>query len=146
MMLGSWICGRAAGRVSPRRLVTVGYAIGVVGGLVGVGLGASPLDTSLPWAIVGPSLVALGNGMAYPTVQLILLDLFPSRRGAVSSFAAFSALLFNALSASLLTPFVATSVLGLAVTTLVLVLLGQALWSWHCAIEDRGQLEVEPAL
>lgn len=143
MMLGSWICGRSAGRVSPRRLVSVGYAIGVTGGLIGIGFGLSPLDTSLPWAVVGPSLVALGNGIAYPTVQLILLDLFPRRRGSVASFAAFSALVFNAVSASVLTPFVSTSVFGMALTALVLVVLGQALWSWHCAIEDRGLLEVE---
>lgn len=147
MMLGSWICGRAAGRVTPRRLVSVGYAIGVVGGLTGIGLGASPLDTTLPWAVVGPSLVALGNGIAYPTVQLVLLDLFPRRRGSVASFAAFSALVFNAVSASVLTPLVSTSVFGMALTALVLVVLGQALWSWHCAIEDRGlvEAEVEPA-
>lgn len=144
MMLGSWICGRAAGRASLRRVVTTGYAIGVVGGLVGVGFGASPLEATLPWAVVGPSLIALGNGMAYPTVQLILLDLFPARRGSVASFAAFSALLFNAVSASLLTPFVSTSVLGLALTALVLVVIGQALWSWHCVIEDRGQLQPQP--
>lgn len=144
MMLGSWICGRAAGRASLRRVVTTGYAIGVVGGLVGVGFGASPLEATLPWAVVGPSLIALGNGMAYPTVQLILLDLFPARRGSVASFAAFSALLFNAVGASLLTPFVSTSVLGLALTALVLVVIGQALWSWHCVIEDRGQLRPQP--
>ncbi|WP_435768798.1 multidrug effflux MFS transporter [Nocardioides sp. SYSU DS0651] len=137
MMLGSWLCGRAAGRITARRLVTLGCGIATGGGLLGVGLASSPLEATMPWAIVGPSLLALGNGMTYPTTQLLMLDLFPDRRGAVVSFASFIALMFNALTTSLLTPFVATSTFGLALAALALVLAGQALWTWHCAVEDR---------
>ena len=137
MMVGSWVCGRAAGRITARRLVTVGCAVTVGGGVVGVVLAASPLATDLPWAIVGPSLLALGNGMSYPTLQLMLLDLFPTRRGAVSSSGACVALVFNAVAAAALTPFVAVSTLGLAVAALVLVALGQLCWTSHCVAEDR---------
>ena len=137
MMVGSWVCGRAAGRITARRLVTIGCVVTALGGFVGVALSSTSLEASLPWAIVGPSLLALGNGMTYPTLQLLMLDLFPARRGAVVSFGSFVALLFNAAAASLLTPVVATSTFGLAITALALVLAGQALWTWHCAVEDR---------
>src|SRR5690606_41739624 len=43
MTIGSWISGRAAGRISGRRLVSAGYTVAIVGGGIGVALTASPL-------------------------------------------------------------------------------------------------------
>lgn len=129
MMLGSWISGRTAGLITQRRLVSIGYSVTVVGGVVGVALAASPLSVDLPWAIVGPSMLGLGNGMAYPSIQLMTLDLLPTRRGAVMSCATFLALVFNAVAAVALTPYVATSTLGLALTALVVAGLGSLCWA-----------------
>lgn len=137
MMLGSWLCGRAAGRITARRLITIGCTISFVGGVAGILVAASPLASDLPWAVVGVSLIALGNGMTYPTMQLLLLDLFPQRLGAVVSMSSFLALLLNAVTAVAVTPFVGTSALGFATAALVGVGAGQLLWAWHCAIEDR---------
>jgi DHA1 family bicyclomycin/chloramphenicol resistance-like MFS transporter len=137
MMLGSWASGRAAGRVSGRRLVSTGVTISVIGGVVGLAFAALSLGDDLPWAIVGFVLIALGNGMSYPTLQIMLLDLFPDRRGAVMSGATFITLLFNAVTAALVTPVVGASTLGFAVTALVFVVAGQLCWTWYCAIEDR---------
>ncbi|MCX6401456.1 MAG: multidrug effflux MFS transporter [Propionibacteriales bacterium] len=137
MMFGSWLCGRAAGRITARRLISLGCTISFTGGVVGVLVAASPLATDLPWAVVGLSLIALGNGMTYPTMQLLLLDLFPERLGAVVSMSSFLALVLNAVTAVALTPFVGTSALGFATAALVGVGAGQLLWAWHCALEDR---------
>ncbi len=137
MMVGSWISGRAAGRLTARRLVSAGYTVSVVGGVVGLALAVSPLGDRLPWAVVGASLIALGNGMSYPNLQLMLLDLFPGRRGAVMSGATFVTLTFNAIVAVAVTPLVAVSTLGFAVTAMVMIGAGQLCWSWHCAVEDR---------
>lgn len=139
MMVGSWVSGRTAGRVTRRRLVSVGYSVTTLGAVAGVALASSPLATHLPWAVVGPSLIALGNGLAWPTVQLMQLDLFPARRGAAMSFATFATLLFNAAAAFLLTPLVDGSTLGMALAALAMVVVGQASWVWHCAVEDRGR-------
>lgn len=133
MMFGSFISGRSAGLITQRRLISIGYAVTVLGGVVGVGLAASPLATDLPWAVVGPSLLGLGNGMAYPSIQLMTLDLLPTRRGAVMSCATFLALIFNAVAAVALTPYVARSTLGLAITAFVVAGLGSLCWAWHCA-------------
>ena len=137
MMLGSWISGRSAGRLTARRLVSAGYTISVLGGVVGLLLALSPLGDRLPWAVVGASLIALGNGMTYPNLQLLLLDLFPDRRGAVMSGATFITLAFNAIVAVAVTPLVGVSTLGFAVAAMVLVGAGQLCWSWYCAVEDR---------
>lgn len=138
MMVGSFISGRTAGLMTQRKLVSLGYSITLLGGVIGVGLAASPLATDLPWAIIGPSLIGLGNGMAYPSIQLMTLDLVPTRRGAVMSCSTFLVLIFNAIAAVALTPYVATSTLGLAIAALVITGLGSLSWAWHCAATPPG--------
>lgn len=137
MTLGSWISGRAAGRISGRRLVSAGYTIAVVGGALGIAVTASPWGDRAPWAVVGCVVVALGSSTAYPTLQLMALDLFPERRGAVMSGSTFVTLLFNATTAVVLAPVLATSTLAFAIASAVCVVLGQLCWSWHCAVESR---------
>lgn len=136
MMVGSWLCGRAAGRISARRLTSIGCTTSFVGGVVGILVAASPVATDLPWAVVGISLVALGNGITYPTMQLLLLDLFPDRLGAVVSMSSFLALVLNAVTAVAVVPYLGTA-LGFATAALVGVGAGQLCWAWHCAVEDR---------
>ncbi len=137
MMLGSWISGRAARRMSARRIVSLGYTVSVAGGAVGLALAATSLGDHLPWAVVGCSIIALGNGMTYPNLQLMLLDLFPDRRGAVMSGATFITLVFNAVVAVAVAPVVGASTLGFAVAAMILVGVGYMSWSWYCAVEDR---------
>jgi DHA1 family bicyclomycin/chloramphenicol resistance-like MFS transporter len=150
MMFGSWLCGRAAGRISARRLVSLGCTTAFAGGVIAVLVAATPYAAELPWAVVGVSLVALGNGITYPTMQLMLLDRFPHRRGAVVSLASFVALVLNAITAVAVVPALAGSALGFATTALVSVGAGQLLWAWHCAVEDRDcavskeAVELEP--
>lgn len=131
MMTGAWLSGRLAGLVSVPRLVTTGYAIALGAGVLGIVVGLTPVQATWPWAVVAPSLMGLGNGLAYPLLQLMLLDLAPRRRGAVASYGAFLALLFNAVAAVALTPLVAVSTLGMALAALVLLVLGQGSWLWH---------------
>ena len=135
MMLGSWLSGRLAGRVGIATIVGVGYAAALVAGLVGVVVGLTPWEATLPWAVLAPSLMGFGNGLAYPMLQLMLLDLAPTRRGAVASFGAFSALAFNAVAAVALTPYVAVSTLGMSLAALTLLVLGQASWLWHRRVD-----------
>lgn len=60
-----------------------------------------------------------------------ILDLVPSRRGAVMSAASFVTLVVNAVSAAVLAPYAGRSVLGFAVAAAGCVLLGWACWGWH---------------
>ncbi len=137
MMLGSWICGRAAGRITARRLVSWGCTTSFVGGVVGVIVAATDLGDQMPWAVIGVALIGLGNGITYPTFQLLMLDQFPTRRGAVVSLASFMALVLNAITAVAVVPVIGGSALGFAVAALIGVGAGQLCWSWHCAVEQR---------
>lgn len=127
---GSWLSGRAAGRIAPRRLVTVSFAATAVAAVGNIALAAA-YGPRLPYAVIGPALLALGVGVAFPTVQVALLDLFPSARGAAASMAAVMPLAVNAVLATLLAPLVTGSVLALAVAAGVLVLLGTLVWLLH---------------
>ena len=102
---------------------------------VGIAALAGP---TLPWAVIGPSLIALGVGVAYPNQNLVLLDLFPARRGAVMSAATFCTLMFNAVAAVTITPYAGRSVTGLAVAAALLVCLGGVTWLSHLAASRRG--------
>lgn len=131
MVVGSVVSGRAGRLVTSSRLVSVGYAVSTAGALLGIVVALTPAGEVLPWAVVGVSLVAFGNGLAYPNIQLLMLDLVPTRRGAVMSAGAFVTLVFNAVSAAVLAPYAGRSVLGFAVTAAVCVVLGWGCWRWH---------------
>ena len=137
MVLGSTLSGRLAGVVEAPRVVTFGYLVSAAGAVLGVLVALSPYAEALPWNIAGISLVAFGNGLAYPNTQLIVLDLVPRRRGAVMSAASFVTLAFNAVGAVTITPLAGRSVLGFAVAALVMVLAGASLWWWHLALSRR---------
>lgn len=131
MVVGSLSSGRFGRVLTSSHLVSIGYAVSMLGAAVGVGLALTPAGQVLPWAVVGISLVAFGNGLAFPNIQLLMLDLVPTRRGAVMSASSFVTLVFNAVSAAVLAPFAGRSVLGFAVASAVCVLLGWLFWRWH---------------
>ncbi len=143
IILGSWVSGRAAGRVSGRRLVTAGYAFALGSAVLNAVLMAVPATARLPWAVLGPMLIAFGIGAAYPTTQLIILDTFPRQRGAATSMSTAVALLLNGLAAGALAPLVTTSLLTLALTSAALIAVGLALWVWHLR-SDRTPVRPAP--
>jgi DHA1 family bicyclomycin/chloramphenicol resistance-like MFS transporter len=131
MVVGSVLSGRLGPLVTSSQLVSAGYAASAAGALLGVVVALTPAGEVLPWAAAGIALVAFGNGLAFPNIQLLMLDLVPSRRGAVMSASSFVTLVFNAVSAAVLAPYAGRSVLGFAVAAAVCVLLGWACWGWH---------------
>lgn len=137
MVVGSWISGRAAGVVTGRRLVTYGVAFCVVMAAATVVMASSPVGGRLPWAIIGPSLIMLGTGMAFPTLQLMLLDAYPAARGTVVSFSTFLTLAFNATVAATVTPLAAGSLVTLALTALAMVTVGALAWTVHVRLARR---------
>jgi DHA1 family bicyclomycin/chloramphenicol resistance-like MFS transporter len=131
MVVGSFISGRLGRTVTSSTLVTAGYAVSTVGAVIGIVVALTPYGDVLPWAVVGISFVAFGNGLAFPNIQLLMLDLVPARRGAVMSASSFITLVFNAISAALLAPYAGRSVLGFVLAAAACVVLGWASWTWH---------------
>lgn len=131
MVLGSWITGRAAGRVDADVLVDRTLLLVLLAAVANVAL--SVLAPTLPWVVLGPALIGVGIGIVFPVLQLALLDLFPHHRGAAASMSAFSVLICNALVAGVVAPLATTTLLTAALTSTAFAVAGVLLWAWHRA-------------
>ena len=131
LVLGSWVSGRLAGRMSGRKLASLGYVISLVGGLVNLVFSLFPATQALPWAVLPLPVYSFGIAIAFPILTLAMLDLFPNSRGSASSVQSFVALVANAAIAGLLAPAVAFSQPSLAVTALALTTVAWFLWRRH---------------
>lgn len=133
MVLGSFTNARLAGRISGHVLITGGQCVAITGAVVGMLFAFGPGAATLPWAIVGPTAIAFGTGIALPVYQLTLLDAVPRARGTAASVSTFAMLILNAVLASVIAPVAATSLGRLAATSLGLLVLGIALFHVHRA-------------
>jgi DHA1 family bicyclomycin/chloramphenicol resistance-like MFS transporter len=75
--------------------------------------------------------------LAGPSVQLLVLDLFPQASGTASSMQGFTHALFTAFTAALIAPLVSGSGLTLALGALGLLTLGCLCWMAYRRLE-RG--------
>lgn len=129
MVVGSFVTNRLAGRLDAQVLVDrtmVGLLLAAA-----VNLGLVVVSPTVPWAVLGPGLLGIAIGIAFPVLQLAMLDLFPHHRGSAASMATFASLTFNAVLAGLVTPLVSASLVTVALTSALFAVLGAALWWWH---------------
>src|SRR5262249_4633182 len=109
LVLGAWITGRLAGRVTTRVLVGSGYALILSASAINLLIAQLVQPARVPWAVLPIALSGVGVNLAGPTLNLLVLDRFPRYRGSASSVQAFLMLCFSALLAGVIGPFVATS-------------------------------------
>lgn len=128
---GSLISARAAGRLDARTTVNLGFVVAVVGTVAGAVLTATPWGENIAVAVVTPCAVALACGIAVPSLQLAVMDLFPHRRGAATSGAMFVQQLFLAVITVALAPVLAHSTFAFSATSLIFTLIGVGCWVWH---------------
>ena len=135
MVVGAWLSGRLAGRVDTSRLIDRAIALALVA--AGLNLTLMSIVPELPYAVLAPGLIALAIAIAFPVLQLAMLDMFPHHRGSAASLASFASLVFNALLAGAISPFVTSSLLVLATASTVFALVGAAFWIVHRRLEVR---------
>jgi DHA1 family bicyclomycin/chloramphenicol resistance-like MFS transporter len=127
VMLGAFLSHRMAGRVSRRHTVQTGYL--VMFGAVAFNVGYHALyPAALPWTVLPYAAYAVGMALAAPSVQLLVLDLFPQNSGTASSMQGFAHALFTAFTAALIAPLLSGSGLTLALGALGLLTLGCLCW------------------
>jgi DHA1 family bicyclomycin/chloramphenicol resistance-like MFS transporter len=136
IMLGAWASGRLAGRVAPRRQVRLGFAVMTVASLANVA-GNLVWPAALPWALVPLTLYGLGWALLVPVVTLMVLDLFPARRGMASSLQATVGSVANAFVAGVLAPLVMHDTRHLAIASALLMAIGLIAWLWVQAHAPR---------
>lgn len=129
MATGSFLSGRLAGRIDSLRLVDYATAFLALASAINVALAV--LAPTLPWSVVGPTLLGAGIGVAFPIIQLALLDQFPHHRGAAASLSAFVILMGNVVLAGVVAPLMTGSLLTTALASATMTVVGIVFWVWH---------------
>jgi len=119
MMLGAFLSGRTAGRISVKRALQAAYATMLVGAILNISF-AFYLPVS-PFSVIAP-LVVYGVGMSFsmPMLSILGLDELPRHRGLASSLQSFVHMSMNAFVAGVVVPVVFDTVQHLAMTMLLM--------------------------
>ncbi|MEH3086818.1 MAG: multidrug effflux MFS transporter [Xylophilus ampelinus] len=127
IMAGAWTSGRLAGRIAPKRQIRHGFLVMLAVSVLN--LAANLLFPAQAWWALPPiGLYAFGWALVVPVVTLLVLDLYPERRGMASSLQAFVGAATNGLVAGVLAPLVMHSALLLALASLLLMAVGLLAW------------------
>ncbi|MBK6851594.1 MAG: multidrug effflux MFS transporter [Burkholderiales bacterium] len=129
IMVGAWLSGRLAGRLSRRRQVRAGFIILIVATITNL-IGNLGFTMTFPWALLPITLYSLGWALLVPAVTLMVLDLFPDRRGMASSLQATVGSAANALVAGVAAPLVMHDAGGLAVVSALFMMVGFVAWQY----------------
>ncbi len=129
IMGGATASGRLAGKIAPKRQIRHGFVIMLTISVLNVV--ANLLFTPhVSWALLPIAAYCFGWSLMVPVVTLLVLDLYPERRGMASSLQAVIASATNGVVAGLLAPLVMHSAIALAVTALGMMSVGMFAWIW----------------
>ena len=88
IMIGAFLSGRIAGRLSPKRTIRLGYALLASGAAINLAI-CMLLPPHVAWNVLPIFVFTIGSALIMPSVTLLLLDLFPAMRGMTSSLQGF---------------------------------------------------------
>ena len=129
IMAGSWLSGRVAGKVKPKNQIMQGFRIML--GVSAINVVANAVLTPNAWWSLWPVTVfAFGWALMVPVVTLLVLDLYPARRGMASSLQAVVGSTANGIVAGVVAPLVMHSALGLAIMSTAFMAVGLLAWLW----------------
>ena len=129
IMAGSWLSGRMAGKVKPKNQIMQGFRIML--GVSAINVVANAVLTPNAWWSLWPVTVfAFGWALMVPVVTLLVLDLYPARRGMASSLQAVVGSTANGIVAGVVAPLIMHSALGLAIMSTAFMAVG--LLAWLC--------------
>tara|TARA_B110000008_G_scaffold114779_1_gene117511 strand:+ start:2022 stop:3200 length:1179 start_codon:yes stop_codon:yes gene_type:complete len=123
MMIGSFIAKRAAGRISPSKLLRTGYywmVFVVLSNLFFCFFFANEAAINIGFV----SLYNIGMAAVMPIISIAALDQFPKIRGTAASGQAFSQMLFSSIVAGLIVPILWFSTFGLSLGLFLIFFIG----------------------
>jgi MFS transporter, DHA1 family, multidrug resistance protein len=129
IMGGAWLSGRLAGKISPRRQIRHGFLIMVVVSIVNV-VANFLFEPHASWALFPIAIFAFGWALMVPVVTLLVLDLYPERRGLASSLQAVIGSTANGIVAGVIAPLVMHSTRALALSSIAMMSVGLVAWIW----------------
>lgn len=137
VMLGAFLSGRLAGRVSPQRTVKIGYVIMFAAAVFNLSYSGF-FEPALPWTVLPVMCYTIGMSLAMPSVTLIALDVFPRNRGLASSLLGFEHSFMTAIVAGIVSPLLSHADITLALGMLALLLSGWSSWMIYLHIESKA--------
>ena len=129
IMAGSFLSGRLAGRIAPKRQIRHGFVVMTLVSLANVALNLL-FPAAAWWAMLPVAIFAFGWALMVPVVTLMVLDLVPDRRGMASSLQAFVGSAANGFVAGVIAPLVMHSTVLLATASLLMMSIGVVAWIW----------------
>jgi DHA1 family bicyclomycin/chloramphenicol resistance-like MFS transporter len=127
IMGGAAVSGRLAGRIEPRVQIRRGFAVMIGATVLNVGANLA-FEPHAAWAILPVAGYAFGWALMVPVVTLMVLDLFPERRGMASSLQATVGAVANGIVAGAIAPLLMHSSLALALGSAALMSVGLIAW------------------
>ena len=143
MIVGSFLSGRAAGRISGTRLAGTGFAVCGTAAALNIAYNLWMPQPSIPLAIVPMAINALGISLVFPILTLAILDMYPRQRGAASSLQAFTSLILQSFVAGLFSPLLSSHPMWLALGSAACTTIGFCFWWWEVR-RTRLQPESDP--
>ena len=127
IMSGAWLSGRLAGKVAPKVQIRHGFVIMLLIAVVNL-LANLFFKAHVSWALFPIAVFAFGWAMMVPVVTLLVLDLYPERRGMASSLQAFVGSTANGIVAGVIAPLIMHSTVALAAVSLLMMSIGLMAW------------------
>jgi DHA1 family bicyclomycin/chloramphenicol resistance-like MFS transporter len=113
IMIGAFLSGRIAGRISPVRTIRIGYAVLAVACVINLAI-SYLLAPQVALNVLPIFVYTIGSSLIMPSVTLLLLDLFPTMRGMTSSLQGFVQFALGAVVAGSISPLLASALTSLA--------------------------------
>ena len=127
IMGGAWLSGRLAGKVAPKHQIRHGFVIMLTTSALNL-IANALFPAHVAWALLPIAIFSFGWALMVPVVTLLVLDLYPERRGMASSMQAFIGSTANGLVAGVVVPLVMHSTLLLAAASLCMLGIGLVAW------------------
>jgi MFS transporter, DHA1 family, multidrug resistance protein len=127
IMAGSFASGRLAGRITPKLQIRYGFVVMVLVSLANVAANLL-FPARAWWALIPIAIFSFGWALMVPVVTLLVLDLYPERRGMASSLQAFIGSSANGIVAGVIAPLVMDSTRELAIASLLMMSVGLFAW------------------
>lgn len=123
LVLGSWLSGRLAGKLTPLQCIGRGYVVMALATLLNLAV-SHALPPAVPWSVAPLFVYTVGMSLAMPALTLLALDPFADERGLAASCQTFLQSGVNGLAAGLMAPLLWASTVTLAWGMAGFVLLG----------------------
>jgi len=136
VMIGAFLSGRLAERMTPRRTVYAGYLTMIAAAAVNLAY-CMLFPPAIPWTVLPVMLYTIGMALAMPSLTLIALDRFPRLRGMTSSFQGFAHSFFAGITAGVVSPLVSGSAWTLACGMAGMLLLGGLSWLGYLRLRQE---------